>query len=163
MADLDLVRLELASVTDAEAIAQLSRREIEHGLSPAWVAARVLRRIRDRESIVLVARDPSPQPRQPSELLAFAIMRFGDDSAHLDLLAVERAWRRRGLGRRLMRWLEETARVAGTFELSLELRADNPEALAFYRALGFIEVARVPGYYEGRLDAVSMRRDLTQR
>jgi ribosomal-protein-alanine N-acetyltransferase len=157
MANLELLRFELAHERDAAAIATLSRAAIEEGLQPAWVPARVLRRIRDADSTVLIART------EFGALAGFAIMRFGEDAAHLDLLAVASGWQRRGLGRKLLGWLEESARTAGTFVITLEVRADNPEGIEFYRSLGYSELARVSGYYEGKIDAVQMRRDLAVR
>jgi [ribosomal protein S18]-alanine N-acetyltransferase len=157
MANLELIRFELAREGDAAAIATLSREAIEAGLQPAWIPTRVLRRIRDAECAVLIARD------EVDALAGFAIMRFGDDAAHLDLLAVELAWRRRGLGKRLVKWLEESARTAGTFLITLEVRADNPSGVAFYQSLGYNELSRVAGYYEGKIDAIQMRRDLAMR
>jgi ribosomal-protein-alanine N-acetyltransferase len=154
MANLELLRFELASESDAASIAALSREAVEMDLQPAWVPARVMRRIRDAESTVLVART------EMGSMAGFAIMRFGEDAAHLDLLAVAVNWRRRGLGRRLLDWLEETARTAGTFVITLEVRADNPGGRAFYRDLGYHELSKLIGYYEGKVDAVQMRRDL---
>ena len=93
----------------------------------------------------------------------FAIMQYGDDAAHLNLLAVEPIHQRQGIGRELMRWLEETARVAGTFRIRLELRAANRVARAFYSALGYHENGWVRGYYQGVEDALRFERDLTVR
>ncbi len=87
-------------------------------------------------------------------------MRFGDDLAHLNLLAVDPAHHRRGVGRRLICWLEESAATAGTFIIGLELRATNVAALAFYTALGFRELERVAGYYQGVEHAIRMSRDV---
>jgi ribosomal protein S18 acetylase RimI-like enzyme len=93
-------------------------------------------------------------------LAGFAIMHFGDDIAHLNLLAVDSRWQRRGLGRRLLGWLEQSAITAGTFSVCLEVRARNPVALLFYRELGFEEAGRVPRYYSGREDALRLTKDL---
>jgi ribosomal-protein-alanine N-acetyltransferase len=87
-------------------------------------------------------------------------MRYADDVAHLNLLAVDPSHRRRGVGRRLVRWLEETALTAGTFTIGLELRAENLGARAFYATLGYRELARIPGYYQGVEAAIRMQRDL---
>ena len=65
-----------------------------------------------------------------------------------------------GIGRRLIDWLVESARVAGIASIHLELRADNVSAQAFYRALGFSETLVVPGYYDGRVSARRMLRML---
>jgi ribosomal-protein-alanine N-acetyltransferase len=146
--------LSLARVADAVPIALMSRRLIEAGLpSWSWTARRVTRHIQDPESVVLTA-------RRGDELTGFAIMGFGEEAVHLNLLAVERSCRRRGLGRRMVRWLEASAMVAGTFEVSLEVRATNLAARAFYRSLGYSEADLLPGYYERIEDAVRMTRDL---
>ena len=57
-------------------------------------------------------------------------------------------------------WLEETALTAGTFIIGLELRATNEAALAFYAALGYRELGRVSGYYQGIKSAIRMPRDV---
>lgn len=87
-------------------------------------------------------------------------MRYADDVAHLNLLAVDPAHRRRGVARRVMTWLEETAFTAGTFIIGLELRATNEAAYAFYSSLGYRELGRVPGYYQGIEPAIRMARDV---
>jgi ribosomal protein S18 acetylase RimI-like enzyme len=146
-------RLELARLADAPRIAEMSRRLIEAGLTPSWPAERVARHIRHAESLVLTA-------RRPGQLLGFAIMQFGETSAHLNLLAVEEHCQRRGVGRALLDWLEATAVVAGTFVIQLELRATNSRARAFYESRGYREMGRVAGYYQQLEDAIQMQRDL---
>lgn len=146
--------LALARSADAVPIALMSRRLIEVGLPTwSWTARRVMRHIHDAESVVLAA-------RHGDELTGFAIMGFGEEAVHLNLLAVERNFRRRGLGRRMVRWLEESAMVAGTFEVNLEVRVTNIAARQFYRALGYSEADLLPGYYERIEDAIRMTRDL---
>ena len=149
--------LERARPGDAISIASLSRRLIEAGLPRAdWTPDRVVRAIRDRDRTVLVAR--SDAWRHP--VGAMAIMKFRDDSANLDLLGVEVDLQRRGLARQMLRWLEESARFAGTFDITVQLRTSNAAALALYRSVGFTEVGRSPLYYQGLEDAIQMRWDL---
>jgi ribosomal-protein-alanine N-acetyltransferase len=131
----------------------MSQELIESGLRPAWTAARIIWHIRHAESIVLVA-------RSGAEAAGFAVMRYGDDVAHLNLLAVDPAHRRRGVARRMMAWLEATAMTAGTFVIGLELRASNQGAYAFYAGLGYRELGRIAGYYQGVEPAIRMERDL---
>jgi ribosomal protein S18 acetylase RimI-like enzyme len=138
---------------DAPEIAALSHAFVEYGLRPAWTTARVTRHMRHADSIVLTA-------SSLGMLAGFAIMQFGENTAHLNLLAVVPAQRRRGVGRRLVVWLEETALTAGTFVIELELRADNRAARAFYESLGYRDVALLPGYYQGVEDALRMQRDV---
>lgn len=131
----------------------MSRWLIEAGLTPTWHAERILWHMRDRESTVLVARD---QVR----LVGFAIMQFGDTSAHLNLLGVAPSRQRSGVGRQLLGWLETSAITVGTFVIKLEVRESNFAARRFYAAMGYREVGVVQGYYQSRDNAVRMSRDL---
>jgi ribosomal-protein-alanine N-acetyltransferase len=90
----------------------------------------------------------------------FAIMKFGDERAHLVLLAVLPKRRRRGIARRLLTWLVESARTAGVMSIHVELRAGNQPAHRLYRTLDFVETFHIPRYYQGRETAVRMIRML---
>jgi ribosomal protein S18 acetylase RimI-like enzyme len=154
---MDGYRFELASSCDAASIAALSRRLIEDGLPPSWPADRVLCHIRRTDSVVLTARFQGQWVRS---IAGFAIMQFAEDHAHLNLLAVDTVHQRRGLGRQLMLWLHDSALVAGTFVLGLELRARNASARRFYESLGYQPGAVMRGYYQGLEDAQRMHCDL---
>jgi hypothetical protein len=56
---IDACEIRLATLSDAERIAVMSRDFIEHGLGWSWDAARVARRIRQRETNVVVAESGS--------------------------------------------------------------------------------------------------------
>jgi ribosomal protein S18 acetylase RimI-like enzyme len=146
-------RLEPARVADSARLAAMSQQLVEWGLRPAWGAARISWHVRHPDSVVLTARGDRV-------IAGFAIMRYADRDAHLNLLAVDPAHRRRGIARRLVTWLEETALTAGTFVIGLELRAANEAARAFYRTLGYRELGEVPGYYQGVETAIRMTRDV---
>jgi ribosomal-protein-alanine N-acetyltransferase len=98
--------------------------------------------------------------REKGRLAGFAIMQYKDDEAHLLLLAVDAAHRRKGIGRALMDWLETTALTAGTGCIYLEARASNVDARAFYARLGYLEVVDVPGLYSNSEDGVRLAKDL---
>jgi ribosomal-protein-alanine N-acetyltransferase len=149
----DGYRFEPARRDDAPQLAAMSETYVEAGLRPTWGAARIGWHVRDAESVVLTARNLG-------RIAGFAIMRYADDSAHLNLLAVEPAHRRRGVARRLLEWLEQSALTAGTFSVGLELRKDNHVARAFYAALGYLETGEVPGYYQGVESALRLTRDV---
>jgi ribosomal-protein-alanine N-acetyltransferase len=149
----ELALLSLARSADACEIAQMSRDLIEYGLAWSWTPARVQRSIAGRDSCVVVA-------RRDRKIAAFAIMHFGDEVAHLNLLAVAPLHRRQGLGRQLMEWLYATAIEAGVFRIDLELRAKNDAARGFYQSLGFDSLNEVQGYYQGREAALRMTRRL---
>jgi ribosomal protein S18 acetylase RimI-like enzyme len=58
---------------------------------------------------------------------------------------VDPRMQRRGVGRALMRRAEQTARGIGRSLLTLDTRADSAAA-ALYRAMGWTELGRIPGY-----------------
>jgi ribosomal-protein-alanine N-acetyltransferase len=147
--------IRLATAQDAALIAEMSRDYVEHGLGWSWTANRVLAAVNNQSTNVAVAGDAVV-----GDLVAFGIMHYGDDSAHLALLAVRPNQQRRGLGTLLLDWLEKPARVAGIECIRLEARADNPSAIAFYRCQGYREAGRIAGYYRGTMDAVRLEKRL---
>jgi ribosomal-protein-alanine N-acetyltransferase len=151
----ELAMLGLARSTDAREIAEMSRDLVEQGLTWAWTPARVQHFISGIDSSVVVA-------KRERRIAAFAIMHFGDEVAHLNLLAVATEHRRQGLGRQLMDWLTTTALEAGVFRINLEVRTQNEGARLFYQTLGFDTLNVVQGYYQGREAALRMTRRLTK-
>lgn len=147
------VEFKLARLRDAQRIAEMSRDLVEFGLPWSWTAQRVAAHIRSSDSNVLTA-------WADGRLIGFALMQYFVEHAHLNLLGVEPAYRRFGIGRRLIEWLEETARVGGIFIVTLEVRANQTGSRTFYRALGYQEGKYIPGYYSGREAAVKMIHDL---
>lgn len=147
------ISLRLARAQDAPSIAAMSRDLIEAGLGWKYDARKVACLIADRDILGLVACDRLGAA-------GFAIMHFDDERAHLLLLAVRPRSQRQGVARRMMQWLIASARVAGIGQLSLELRAGNEGARAFYRALGFADAGLVNGYYGRRESALRMVRVL---
>ena len=145
--------IELATGEDARVIADLSRDVIEQGLGWSWTAPRVLKALRDDATNVIVA-------RRGKAVAGFAIMKYGDDTAHIVLFAVNPAYRRCGIGSALMAWLEATARTAGISSIALEARSGNAEARAFYRQVGFNEIGVRVSYYRGVEDAVRFEKSL---
>ena len=155
------ITIRLAEPRDAQAIALMSRDLVETGLGWKYDAPRVQRAIRHRDTITLVAWDSGRNAASPAgPLLGFAIMEFGDERAHLVLLAVRPSHRRRGVGRRMLEWLVESAKTAGIESVHLELRSGNEAARRFYRQMGFAETLLMPGYYRGKEAALRMLRVL---
>lgn len=151
--------IELAAMRDAGDIARMSRDEIEHGLQWRWRPEAIRAMIRDTESSVIISRLQTPLPEAAAgTLMGFAAMRFGFETAHLNLLAVDPRCRRQGLGRELLNWLVLTAHTAGLDRIDLEVRARNRGAQRFYRAAGFAPGKTIPGYYQGQETAVRMHK-----
>jgi len=147
------IALRLARLGDAPRIANLSRTLIEAGLPWSWTPRRVAAHMRLREHLTVIAANGG-------ELAGFVLAQFGSRSVHLSLLGVAHAYQRRGLGRQLLSWVEESAAVAGLFLMHLEVRAGNQQARRFYASLGYRETARTAGYYSGVEDAIRLERDL---
>ncbi|EQA97714.1 GNAT family N-acetyltransferase [Sphingobium baderi] len=95
--------------------------------------------------------------------LGFALVRSVLDECELLLLAVDPAWRGRGIGDALLSSSLSTARRRGITSMNLEVRATN-SAIKLYEKFGFEYVHRRPGYYRGNdgqlHDALSLRRDM---
>ncbi len=93
--------------------------------------------------------------------LGFAIVRPRrmrlTSELHLLTIDVAPAMRRQGIGGLLMEWSIRQARQLGSCAITLEVAVDNTAAQGFYAAYGFRPEATIPGYYNGVLDAFSMR------
>ena len=149
------VVIRLATNADADAIALLSRSEIEYELPWRWTPSRVRQAIAGAATNVVVA-------HVGNQLVAFGIMSYRDEVATLLLLAVDPSVRRRDIGSSVLRWLEKVALVAGIAKIRLEARQDNAAALAFYRKHGYRVRAAVVGLYEGLEDGVRLEKVITR-
>lgn len=145
------LNIRLATSKDAEAIALESMAEIEHNLNWSWTPHRLCKSISDPETNVAVA-------LENESLVAFGVMEYKEDLAHLQLFAVREDARRQGIGSTLLRWLEKVARVGGVTRFKVEARRDNSPALAFYRKHGYCESEAVPGMYQGSEDGVRLEK-----
>lgn len=77
----------------------------------------------------------------------YGVMSVEADQAHIVNLCVRPESRKRGLGRRIITHLLETARSAGAQLAFLEVRASNETAIRLYRSLGFCQVGVQKAYY----------------
>lgn len=85
------------------------------------------------------------------------------DQAELGDIAVDEAWRGRGIGRRLLAAAFDLVRDRGVRELYLEVRVSNHGARRLYERHGFRSVGRRPGYYvRPREDALVLRKSMAE-
>lgn len=145
--------IRLAGFNDAAFIAEMSRDFIESGLGWSWTPLRVTREINAENSNVIVT-------VEVSKIIGFAVMKYLDDEAKLNLFAVHPKHRRGGIGTRMIEWLEKTALINGNSVVYLETRLNNQAARKFYESLGYKVIQRIPCYYKGREAAVRMAHDL---
>jgi len=82
------------------------------------------------------------------------------DCAYLGKLAVDQAWRGRGIARRIVEAAAELARAQGRRVLELQTRVELTENHRSFEALGFVTVARTahPGF--DRPTSLTMQRAL---
>lgn len=75
-------------------------------------------------------------------------------------LAVAPAYRRNGIGEKLVLQLVQHLQANQVTCLTLEVRASNESAIRLYAKLGFEEVGRRPGYYhKPKEDALILRKE----
>ena len=72
---------------------------------------------------------------------------------YIAMLSVDMAWRRNGIGARLVQKLIDEMRLFGTDEVVLETEQDNHAALALYERHGFIREKRLYRFYLNGNDA----------
>ena len=87
-------------------------------------------------------------------VVGHAVASAAGDDAELQRIAVDPAYRRRGLAGELLAAVEQRAAADGATRLLLEVREDNTAAAAFYESRGFVEVGRRRGYYRDGAAAV---------
>ena len=69
------------------------------------------------------------------------------DELHINTIAVRPEFRRQGIGRQLLAFVLNDARIQGARRATLEVRASNVEAIGLYSSFGFTTEAVRKGYY----------------
>jgi len=81
------------------------------------------------------------------EVAAYGGMWVMVDEAHITTFAVAPAWRRRGIGERLLLAMLDLAQAVNAREATLEVRLSNLPARRLYEKYGFRPVGLRPRYY----------------
>lgn len=129
-----------AREADLDALIELERR----GFSADHMQPRQFRHhLCNERAAVLVARDGS-------RMLGNAIVLFRRTSriARLYSLVIAPEARGLGVGRALLASAERRARRRGCGAMRLEVRVDNPAAIALYESAGYVRFGRRPDYYQ---------------
>jgi len=100
---------------------------------------------------------------QDGAVVGHTVSSAAGDDAELQRIAVDPAYRRRGLASALLAAVEERAAADGAERLLLEVRGDNTTAAAFYESRGFEEVGRRRGYYRDGVTAVVLGKKVGRR
>ena len=147
--------LEFATLSDTIEIGALSRKYIEHGLGWRYTPDRVRELLKANETNVVVA-------RVGNGLAGFGIMTYANLNANLDLLAVKVGFRRRGVGKQIVAWLEAVAQTAGIANVYIQVRKSNPGAIKFYTRCGYQSIDEVSRYYAETEAGVIMCKSIRQ-
>ncbi|HYA73990.1 MAG TPA: ribosomal protein S18-alanine N-acetyltransferase [Roseiarcus sp.] len=138
----------------AEECAAVHRSAFAH----PWSAEEFATLLSSASTLGSAALDPAT-----GRLRGFAISRLAADEAEILTIAVDRAWRGRGVGRDLLREHLSRAALSGARTIFLEVDYANAAAIALYTRFGFLKVGRREGYYRGpdgkRAAALIMRKD----
>lgn len=84
------------------------------------------------------------------------------EEVHITTLAVDRAYRRRGIASNLIQILLDEARKRGATSMTLEVRPSNVIARAFYKKWGFAVCGRRKRYYPDEDALIMTRKNLAE-
>ena len=113
------------------------------GFAYPWPASEIEALIASASVAAVAALDPATQA-----LRGFSLARIAADEAEILTIAVASPYRRRGVGKALLRAQFTQLAAAGVRSLFLEVEQSNTPALALYRQLAFEPVGARPGYYK---------------
>jgi len=83
-----------------------------------------------------------------------------EDEGHIISLAVDKSYRRKGIGVELVNYAIDIFKKCNIREIKLEVRIGNHGAREFYTKLGFNEKEVFKKYYEDGEDAVIMKKPM---
>lgn len=90
-------------------------------------------------------------------VLGYCVLRTLADEGEIQRIAVNPAFRRQGIARKLMESMAAVARMKGAREVALEVRESNESARKLYESYGFRQEAVRRGYYRNPTeDAIIM-------
>ncbi|HET8985525.1 MAG TPA: GNAT family N-acetyltransferase/peptidase C39 family protein [Trueperaceae bacterium] len=121
-----------------------------------------LARLLSRESAEVLVAEVATE--SGTEVVGDVVLLFrrGYKSARLYSMIVKSQWRGRGVARALLNAAEDLAQERGSVSIRLEVREDNPAAIALYRNAGYEVGGRTSDYYEDHSTALRMRKRFRQ-
>ena len=132
--------------------------EIEKSAFPTpWSREYVEKQIGNSTALFLVA-------LREKMLAGFSLSWIVSDEVHILKFAVEKGFKRKGIGKGLFHSTCERARKKDCRIIWLEVRESNAEAQAFYRRMGFVGVGNRKAYYgDTGEDALVMYRKISRQ
>ena len=144
-----MINVRNAAYEDAARLAELCAENIPQPWSESSFAAEF-----DKGSVMLCA-------CEDNRIIGFAATAVSFDEGYLELIAVDRAYRRGGYGTFLLRETEAALADRGVSRVVLDVRCSNTAAIELYKKCGYgIVCTRRDFYGQPREDAYTMTKDL---
>lgn len=137
--------------------------DIETASFPApWDRASFERELSEETSHCLVIK--KGQLEKPDRVIAYLCFTLLEAEMYIINLAVDAAYRRRGVATFLLAYCLRLAKGHSAEKIFLEVRPSNRAAIELYRKIGFCDAGRREGHYlETGEDAVVMIKEMTRR
>ena len=98
-----------------------------------------------------------------SDIVGYAGMWIVFDESHITNVAVDKNFRRNGIGRAIMEHMVDVAIDKGATAMTLEVRRSNTAAQSLYSQMGFMQYGIRRGYYtDTNEDALILWKQLAQ-
>lgn len=151
-----IIRYQPLEAVWVDAVEELEARTMG---SDAWRASQILDELPRADRTWWAAfemEDSSKRVVEPknAHLIGYAGGWIVDGQVQLLKVATDPSYRRQGIAQELLAHVSRDARDLGATEMTLEVRATNTGAHAFYERLGLQRIGVRPHYYSDREDAV---------
>jgi ribosomal-protein-alanine N-acetyltransferase len=140
------LRIRKARTRDIETITAIENRESLHPWKERHFTAELTHDI----AYFFVAENVNT-----GEIAGYIIFWAVEEMMELHNIVVSGKYRKKGIGKQLVRFMLETAKEKKAAEIFLEVRGSNTEAIVFYESFGFCRVGVRNDYYsDPREDAL---------
>lgn len=143
------VRVRPMTSADIPAVWQLERK----CFSDPWSMKLLSDSLKGEYDRIFVAETAAETEAGTERLICgYANLKMLSGEGEIERIAVDSRFRRRGVGRKLMEKMEESAAKEGVKDLTLEVRDSNTAARRLYESFGFAEEGRRKGYYRNPVE-----------
>lgn len=143
-----------ATEDDLDRILEIERASFKH--ADAFSLALFKRYLRELEEGFFVVLEIT------NSIVGYAILGEKDGKGYLLSIAIDPKKRNQSFASFLLEFLELKCRKEGLIKMTLEVRVDNRNVIAFYRKLGYVEVGKRKGFYGDGTDALVMVKYLSR-
>lgn len=101
--------------------------------------------------------------KQGTEIIGYAVLMTAFDESHLLNMCIDNKQQSQGLGRKLLKHLENICRCSHSKVFLLEVRESNPIAQNLYQSFGFKQIGLRKNYYSclvGKENAIVMTKQI---